>query len=679
MAGLTDAELFGSSVPQATPPTTVPLPTQGGGVGLTDAQLFPPQTAPVVQEEEDPRSWLAKAGDAISSMTVDDVTDYLKEHGELPGGLGGAATGALIGFLSPMPGGALIGSIIGGAVGSGSGSAVSDVIASPKEFELLDGEVGALSDIDAMDALKEAGLSVGFDVLTLGLGRYVGKPIWNAIKNRVSKEGAKKVLKELAETGVEGAADVGNQQARYQSQQILAEEGETLSKFQLGLTDSFGKTLENLGRHSIGGAGVYANSQKRIINVVSEKLQELSNVTSLSADAFGKAYTGGIKAGKKALGNAYKAREAAVFKEMGSNVMSYPSSKKAIDGWPNYRPNITPNKQSKLTENELGLVDKLSVLVKDAGSPRQLLALDTLLKENMGAALKAAKTGAEYRRITLFGKRVKAGIAKDLKDKVSPKAMSQFKAMNREFHQGISALTPKVNEGYLKKMDASTWTKIGEMFAGGGDAQSIQAGMDSIRATYKNVSPKMAREMKLPFKTLEEAEKAVATGYITKKLGSLTAEAMDPRKFMKEAINLSDSTYAAATRAALGPEKFTSYKKLVNLMAHAHDTPKAGMFSLVQRAKEASAVASVGQAVASGSSTLAISAAGKISGLFAAPWFLSRLAMKPSRVNKMLAVNAMGAGQELKKTKVLTTIVNDVITEMYESGMTKEEVLSSIG
>ena len=127
MAGLTDAELFGNTSPQAPPPPKT--------TGLTDKELLSNNTSPQ-GGQEDNRSLmelLQAAGSSISNMTVDDVISYLEENGELPGGLGGAASGALIGFLSPVPGGALIGSIIGSAVGSGVGSMTSDVLMSEKE------------------------------------------------------------------------------------------------------------------------------------------------------------------------------------------------------------------------------------------------------------------------------------------------------------------------------------------------------------------------------------------------------------------------------------------------------------------------------------------------------------------------------------------------------------------
>ena len=248
MSGLTDAQLLGTPDNQAVPYT----PTVNTSEGLTDEELSLKQPTPE-QPQEDPRSYLEQASDFISNMTVDDVLKHLKENAELPGGIGGAAAGALIGFLSPMPGGALIGSIIGGAGGSAVGSATSDVLMSEKQG------TESLDDISYVDALTEAGLSVGIDVATLGLGRYIGKPIWNAIKNRISNGEAVQVVKELAETGVEGAANVGEQQARFQSQQLLEGIDVTLTKFNLGLTDSLGSTLENLGRHSIGGAGVFEN------------------------------------------------------------------------------------------------------------------------------------------------------------------------------------------------------------------------------------------------------------------------------------------------------------------------------------------------------------------------------------------------------------------------------------
>tara|TARA_R110000787_G_scaffold84612_2_gene181282 strand:- start:11297 stop:13324 length:2028 start_codon:yes stop_codon:yes gene_type:complete len=668
MSGLTDEQLFGTPVtPQAPPISALGTPVAPKvapvSTGMTDAELFGPET---VEQQEDPRSYLEQASAFISDMSVDSVLKHLKKHGELPGGLGGAAVGALIGFLSPMPGGTLIGSIIGGGIGSGGGSATSDVLMSKKKG------LEALDDISYVDALTEAGLSVGIDVATLGLGRYVGKPIWNAIKNRISNGEASQVVKELAETGGLGAADVGEQQARYQSQALLEGTGETLTKFSLGLTDSLGATLENLGRHSIGGAGRFENAQKRIIGVVSERLQEFSNITSLPSNSFGKMFTTALDQGKEAVKNAYKANQDMVFKQMGKEAIDYRAAKKAIFGWEKAGITKTTNGISKLTPNELNMIDALRPLIEKRGSPRELLDLDNKLQEVVEAAKKAASTGTEVGRIKLFQKRVKNGITTTLKEEVSPNAAKSFSRMNRDYRRGLTSLFPEINKNMVKKLDAGAWTRIGDTLAGGGDPESIKAAVGSLKTAYRRMSPIARKEAGLP--SLEVMERHLASGYIVNKLGSLTKEAMDPRKFMKEAINLQDSTYAASAREALGVKKFNSYKKLVNLMSHAHDTPKAGMFSLVQRAKEASAVSSVASAITRGSAQLAISATGKVAGLFLLPYVFSRVATNPKNVNKMIAINAMGEGKELVKTKVAASIINDIVAEMVKEGMSEKEI-----
>ena len=81
---------------------------------------------------------------------------------------------------------------------------------------------GELSPVDFVEALEKAAISVGVDVVTLGIGKYVGKPIWNTIKTRMMNgEDAGKIVKELSDKTLVAAPDAGTTASKIQTQAII--------------------------------------------------------------------------------------------------------------------------------------------------------------------------------------------------------------------------------------------------------------------------------------------------------------------------------------------------------------------------------------------------------------------------------------------------------------------------
>ena len=89
----------------------------------------------------------------------EDALEWTKKNMELPMGMGGSLGGAVVGTLLGGPVGTVVGGIAGGALGSGAGSITSDV----------------LEDVPIVyaDALKEAAISAGIDIVTLGVGSKI--------------------------------------------------------------------------------------------------------------------------------------------------------------------------------------------------------------------------------------------------------------------------------------------------------------------------------------------------------------------------------------------------------------------------------------------------------------------------------------------------------------------------
>ena len=167
--------------------------TQGGTTPLTFDNMsiaVNPKETTLGQDINEVLRVLSAAKDNIKDMSVDELTDFVKRNGELPGGLGGSIAGSIIGFLTPIPGGALIGSVLLGALGTAIGSLYSD---SYKD--------------EPYDIGKAASLgteSAAFDVGTLGAGKLV-KGGYKAVKGLINK-GRDTNLKSVAEVATQGSS-----------------------------------------------------------------------------------------------------------------------------------------------------------------------------------------------------------------------------------------------------------------------------------------------------------------------------------------------------------------------------------------------------------------------------------------------------------------------------------------
>ena len=124
-------------------------------------------------------------------------------------------------------------------------------------------------------------------------------------------------------------------------------------------------------------------------------------------------------------------------------------------------------------------------------------------------------------------------------------------------------------------------------------------------------------------------------------------------------------------------DKYGLFKTAVNAVAEASQNPKLGLNSLFQRSQEIAAIGSIPgiKSAAAGASSVA-----KLGLVFQAPKFFARLSTSSKHVNRLIKINKMTPVDDGKRIySQASMLVNDVIKEMYESGMTKEEVLSSIG
>ena len=191
---------------------------------------------------------------------LESVGGFLKSNMELPVGLAGSLAGAAV--LAPLgPVGMIAGGIVGGAFGSAGGSLMSDV---------FEGE-----ELDFADATNEALMSAGFDIATLGIGKYVLKPGYFAAKAALGFT-PKEVAADLIKTAKQGA-EVGSLESLRASQQLLQEKGASLTRFQTGRAtalDVLGERFANAGL--LSGQATAENAIK-VNQAVKDSLNDIAN------------------------------------------------------------------------------------------------------------------------------------------------------------------------------------------------------------------------------------------------------------------------------------------------------------------------------------------------------------------------------------------------------------------
>ena len=608
-------------------------------------------------------------GKTWEETTVDDVTNWVRENQDVVGGLGGGIAGGILGFLAPVPGGTLIGAVMGSTglavLGAGVGTGIGSVTT----------DMSMDRDIDFVEALEKAATSVGIDVVTLGLGKYIGKPIWNTIKTRMMNgEDASKIVKELSDTTLTAAPDAGSTASKIQTQAILTPKGETLTKWQHGLTGPFSKFLETVGRGGIVSSKVYKDSLNNIGEIAKERMAKITGPDSVSYTQLGEGFEALRQGAKEATTKIWGARQDQFAKELGNEYIGFESVKRALNNFPLMKGikkeiKVTPEMVAAGEGSVMGQTEKeiLNDLTKflsvEKGSPGFLLQFHKHVNEIMTPAFKNAG-GEEYKRLSKLKKILTKSVELDLKNGVGDNAANIFKTMNKEYAEAMGQLAPELTSNFIKNTGNKGAESVGKMFADGGNAEQVKAAIKTMNFSFEQMKKAGVSSKEIPF-TKIQFRKAMASSYIHKRLSDLASDGpLNAKHFIKEAYNLKDVNYAEKAKAVLGPY-YNGYKRTVNMMAEANTTPTQGMFSLVQRGQEVGVMKRLLTTVGTGltkASGMAITGAGAILG---GPYFIAKVATNPKHVNKLLAINSLGPGKELRKTKLASILINDVINQSY--------------
>tara|TARA_R100001086_G_C11841581_1_gene259221 strand:+ start:818 stop:2905 length:2088 start_codon:yes stop_codon:yes gene_type:complete len=661
MSGIDD---FAKRVGVVTP--VVPV-TQGGSSGVQNFASRVGEEVSSAGQEREVIETLKLAYDNIKDMTADEVVQYLKENQELPGGLGGAIAGGIIGFLSPMPGGAVLGSILGGAIGSGAGSISTDIT--------MDRPV------DYQKAGVEAGTSLIFDIGTPVIGK-TAKGVVKLADDAISKvrgldprdvRRQKKLLQDIVAGRV--VSDLSPEKAR--SQLRLIEDGQTLLPNQLGdeVASRLDVMYQKIGQTGFLSQGQFKQRTSKINEIVQDEMNKVLDINPLqqgvmSQDVLGENLSEIWKAAKTSLGKEYDASLTEIGNKLSFDKISLQPIRKNIDSWVNRKENLNELGQLTLDEKTLEVVDQLKKFMLGAdGTPatssnaRLLIQLEKELNKKINSFSDVRNSGTfnptVVSELTSLSKRVKAfnrGIIK----KRNPEVAKDFIALQKNYGDTITGILPEVNKNFIKKGDRGSFKAIGEMFSSGVKIDNVKALMKQLDTSFDQLSKEEISG--LTFKTAEEAKTAIRQSYLTSVLPKEIESIKDFSKYTKIADTLKNNPTETALIKEIMGSKFESFKRTVNLLSDASKNPESGLATLFVRGREFAAVTGTVGGVLAGSALTASGAGAVALAVFGIPEYLAKMATNPRHVNKLIEINALG-NKPKKVVRQATILANKVLDD----------------
>ena len=594
-------------------------------------------------------------GTTGEGTSVSDVGQYLKENLELAGGVGGGVLGAIIGApAGPM--GSMAGSMLLSAIGTGAGSLASDE---------LKGE-----DLNYAEAMKEAAISLGFDVATLTAGRVL-KPAYVLAKKKLGftpKEAAEQMIKELEPA-------VGTQASLKASQEILEEGGATLTPSQVGAT-GLQLISEKIGRIGIVSGSRFDQNILLVNQAAQDGLNEVVNKLSVNSSGspseLAQSLMDVIEAGKAALSKNYgdgldelaKLAPTSARFNIGKHISAIDRFlvSRTKDGIVDLDPaavQFIENNLRAMTGNNMAKgvsLDALVILDKQMTSQiRQKFGTPGTATFNADAERQLAQLAKEMRDATY-----------NALQKVDPKLASQYKTLKEGYAAGYQGLLPDINSSFVRQATKDNYYTLGNTLSRAGNASQVVAFKKSLREAFNQLE-KSGGKTAGPFMAYQEAEALLKKGFLQDLFPDLGTADFSIDTYASLARRLSSNTEQERFKAILGAD-FPKVKQLINLMSEASTKPAGNIGELAARGKEYQAIRGMAQFVQGGATAAAYGGMGPVGAgaILLTPVFLARAALNPAHVNRLIAFNSKKFKDSGAMEAAAVAIIGSVFDDMTE-------------
>ena len=625
--------------------------------------------SPKKQQQEEPTQKEMPSNPRQRGSTIanpegagDRAMEFLKQNMEIPLGMGGAAGGVVAG--APFgPIGMAVGGILGGALGSFGGSVTSD---------LLNDE-----EISYANAMKEAGISIGFDVATLGLGKVL-KPAFAPLIKKYMKEGisAEEAVKRIAAEAGQEPAEVGSRESLAASQAILSEQGATLLPTQIN-AGAFPEAMEKIARLGLFSSPKISDNVANVNRVVSEELNKLfnKNFVDIPADprSLGEAAFSIIDAGRKATSENYVNTLGEISVRFGRESVPV---KPLVDEMDNFLKNNTSEGiGSTLSKETLSFVnDLMRRLTGNDGMSIPLssaIELDKLVTKGVSSFsdIKSNKyNSAVAQELTEFSNLLKDKIGV-LMTTVAPDTAAVYKQMKKDYSEGMAGILPKINERFINQANNNSYDQLGKLMAGSGNISQIVALKKSLEESFNRVGKE---SQNIPgYVSKADAEKLIKKSFLENTFPSIPKGEFDVASYASLAKKFSKPAERKRLQVILGDD-YARVKQLVNLMAEASNKPEGNLAGFVVRSKEYETISGALQLAGSGQ----LAAMGGFAGLAGAgalllvPRMMANYVTNPKTINKLIAFE----NTKFKTQEALEAAGKLLIDDIWRSLSEKEQL-----
>lgn len=619
-----------------------------------------------------------KRGTAPTAETENDA-NWLERNMDLPLGLGGAMGGAALG--APLgPAGMIVGGVIGGAFGTGSGSLLSDE---------LEGK-----ELDFANAVREMGISVGFDIVTLGTGKYIkagwlaGKQALGYTAKEVADElavvAAKEAEKKTTELAAKEGFDLGSEESLRATQALLEEGGASLTRFQTGAASTTDVWMEQLANLGMASSGTMAKNTEKANVATQAALNEIANKvkfgTGQGPDDLGAALYEIIGTGKKALGKTYGDGIDTLAASLAKKNVNIAPVKSALDKF--LKDNSVVGKSAdgkavRITELNNEAKTFVEAQLKELGDLKTIPA-DALLKLDR-------KIAAGIREFDVFGTpaynttatrqlgQMQETIQKAFTATLSqadPKAAAKLKELKKAYAEGMEGLLPEINKGYLNRAGKTDYESLGKVLLNNGDTSKTVAMFKSIDEAYEQIGKGSTDA--LPFKSAAAAKQHIKQSYLASMIGDNMDNAFKMQDHARLAKRFANPASASKLKVILGDD-YGRTKQVFNMMAEASTKPQSSIGGLLLRGKEYGGIAAAAAIVGGGTLTGGV-VGGAMTGaaVLLTPVMLAKMVSKPKAVNKLLTFSKRQFTNEKKRDKAALLLISDFMDGL--SGEEKQEV-----
>jgi len=516
---------------------------------------------------------------------------------------------------------------------------------------------------------------MGFDMVTLGLASKV-KPMYYAAKHKMGLS-AEQTAKEV----VEGAYGAGSRESLQASQAILNQGGATLLPSQVRSSG-----LENF-KERIASVGLISrqtmeDNSRAVNEVVQDELTTLINRNAPGMDAdpyvMGEAFYSLIKAGEDAVQQSYLKGLDEIKTNLGVGLGQRVDAATILDPVTKYLKNKKGEAVDELSPESIDFLNQQLSRLRDLPDGTfpvsELITLDKSFTQRVTA--KFGPEGAERNAVVQAELADVAtqmrGAIYDAMVRVSPDAAESYKTLKSAYGEGVNALYPKINKGFIRAANQGSYLGLGSLAAKATNLNQLQALRGSLQTAFKEASKDSTDA--LPFGSASEIDELFKRGFLSSRLSSVFNEKFLITDLKSLANKLDIPAENAKFKYILGKD-YGRFRQMMNIVLEASESASGDFGILMLRSAEAGGIRGIAGQLASAATAGGAAAAGFVSpapvlaagaaALFI-PQVFAKIATNPAYINRLIALTGKKS-QGVEATSVAAQLlVADVFYSMAD-------------